>query len=64
MYDFKHACARVFGNTGMYFVAPYAATHAAGIPNLEVALWSMVIGLILAASREAAAYGRGYNGKK
>lgn len=50
--------ARIFGNAGIYFVAPYFASIAAGLPSVEIALWTTLIGLILSTSRELIEYGR------
>jgi hypothetical protein len=51
--------ARVIGNSGMYFVAPYIGSGVAtGIPNIETALFTTVIGLILSGSRELIEYGK------
>ena len=43
---------RIFGNAGLFFVAPYTGSAINGTPNLEIALWTMVVGLILSGSRE------------
>lgn len=41
------------------FVTPYAGSAAAlGVPNLEIALWSMGLGLIASTSRELIEYGK------
>ena len=51
--------ARVLGNAGLYFVAPYAGSGlATGVPNMETAGFTALIGLILSASREAIEYGK------
>ncbi len=58
MVDMKPV-ARVLGNAGMYFVAPYAGSGLAeGIPNMEIAAFTALVGLILSASREAIEYGK------
>jgi len=54
--------ARVIGNTGLYFVTPYAGSAMAGLLSLETALFTALIGLILSSSRELVEYGK--NGKK
>ena len=50
--------ARVLGNTGLYFVTPYAGSAMAGMPSIETALFTALIGLILSASRELVDYGK------
>lgn len=51
--------ARILGNAGLYFVAPYAGSGLAeGIPNPYIAIWTAAVGLILSASREAIEYGK------
>jgi len=51
--------ARVIGNTGLYFVTPYAGSAMAlGTPSIESAAFSAIIGLILTASRELVEYGK------
>jgi len=54
--------ARVIGNTGLYFVTPYAGSAMAGLPSIETALFTSLIGLILSTSRELVEFGK--NGKK
>jgi len=50
---------RIIGNAGIMFVTPYAGSAAAlGMPNLEIALWSMGLGLIASTSRELIEYGK------
>ena len=53
--------ARILGNTGMYFVTPYAGSAMAGIPSIETALFTALIGLILSGSREMMDYGKRRN---
>ena len=48
----KHSTMRIFGNAGLFFVAPYTGSTINGTPNLEIALWTMVVGMILSGSRE------------
>jgi hypothetical protein len=55
----KKALARVLGNSGTYFTAPYLGSTLAGIPSLEIALYTAIIGLILSTSRELIEYGKG-----
>lgn len=56
---FKAAIARIFGNAGMYFVAPYIGSGVAtGVPNLETAGFTTLVGLILSSSRELIEYGK------
>ena len=43
---------RIFGNAGLFFVAPYTGSAINGTPNLDIALWTMLVGLILSGSRE------------
>lgn len=50
--------ARVLGNTGLYFVTPYAGSAMAGYPSIETALFTALIGLVLSASRELVEYGK------
>ena len=53
------AIARVTGNSGMFFVTPYLGSTIAGIPSLEIAIYTTLIGLILSTSRELIEYGKG-----
>ena len=53
------AISRVIGNSGMFFVTPYLGSTIAGVPSLEIALYTTVIGLILSTSRELIEYGKG-----
>lgn len=53
--------ARVIGNAGMYFVTPYAGSTLAGVPSLEIAFFTALIGLILSTSRELVEYGKERN---
>jgi hypothetical protein len=53
--------ARVFGNAGLYFVTPYAGTTIAGVPSIEVAIYTALIGIILSGSRELIEYGKERN---
>ncbi len=57
----KRPLARIIGNTGMYFVTPYAGSAMAGIPSIETALFTALIGLILSGSREMMDYGKRRN---
>ncbi len=57
----KRPLARILGNTGMYFVTPYAGSAMAGIPSIETALFTALIGLILSGSREMMDYGKRRN---
>jgi len=50
--------ARIFGNTGTYFVATYAGTAVAGLASLEIAGFTALIGLIISTSRELLEYGK------
>jgi hypothetical protein len=50
--------ARIFGNTGLYFVTPYAGSAMAGLPSIETAAFTAIIGLILTTSRELVEYGK------
>jgi len=51
--------ARILGNTGLLFVTPYAGSAMAdGIPSLEIALFSALVGLIATSSRELIEYGK------
>jgi len=42
----------IFANGGIYFVLPLVGTTLAQAPSIEGALYTMVVGLILSASRE------------
>jgi len=55
--DFRPV-ARIFGNTGLYFVTPYAGSAMAGYPSVETALFTALIGLIISTSRELIDYGK------
>ncbi len=55
---FKHAMARIAGNTGIYFVTPLAGTTLAHAPSIEASIYCCAIGFILSASRELLDYGR------
>ena len=57
--DMKKAIARVLGNSGRYFVTPYVGSAIAGVPSLEIALYTAIIGLVLSTSRELIEYGKG-----
>ena len=59
MMTILRAIARVTGNSGMFFVTPYLGSTIAGIPSLEIALYTTLIGLILSTSRELIEYGKG-----
>ena len=50
--------ARVIGNTGLYFVSTLGGTTIAGVPDIEVALWVALIGLVTSGSRELSEYGK------
>ncbi len=56
--NMKKLAARVLGNTGTYFVAPYSASGLVGNPNLEMALITALIGFILSISKESISYGQ------
>ena len=46
----------IFSNGGMFFVTPLVGTTLAQSPSVEAALYSMLIGIILSASREGLDY--------
>ena len=48
----KYSVMRIFGNAGLFFVAPYTGSAIIGTPSLEISLWTMLIGLMLSTSRE------------
>lgn len=51
--------ARILGNSGMYFIAPYAGSGLAnGIPSVEIAGFTALVGLVISASRELIEYGK------
>jgi hypothetical protein len=54
----RQSLARVLGNTGLYFVTPYAGSAMAGFPSIETAAFTALIGLILTTSRELVEYGK------
>ena len=54
----------IFANAGMYFVAPLVGTSLDGAPSLAAALYTMLIGMILSASREGLDYVRQQERKK
>ncbi len=62
--EVRYPLARVLGNAGIFFITPYAGSTLAGVPSIETALWTMILGLVASASREAIEYGKqkeGYN---
>ena len=48
----RYSLQRIIGNAGLFFVAPYTGSAIIGTPNLEIASWTMLIGLIVSTSRE------------
>ena len=48
----RYSLQRIFGNAGLFFVAPYTGSAITGTPNLEIALWTMTIGMVISTSRE------------
>jgi len=50
--------ARILGNSGLYFVTPYAGSALAGAPSIETAIFTALIGLILSTSRELIEHGK------
>ena len=54
----------IFSNGGMYFIAPLAGTTLAQAPSIEASLYSMMIGIILSASREGLDFVRQQERKK
>lgn len=58
MTETRRAISRVLGNTGLYFVTPYAGSAMAGLPSIETAGFTALIGFILSASRELVEYGK------
>lgn len=54
----KIRLVNILANSGMYFVAPLAGTTLAQAPSIEASLYSMMIGLIVSASREGLDYVR------
>ena len=54
----KGTLSRIFGNAGIFFVAPYAGSTLAGVPSLDTALWSALVGIILSSSRELIEIGK------
>lgn len=54
----------IVSNGGMYFVTPLVGTTLAQAPNIDASIYSMVIGMILSASREGLDYVRQQERKK
>ena len=54
----------IFANAGMYFIAPLVGTTIDGAPSIAAALYTMLVGLILSASREGLDYVRQQERKK
>jgi len=54
----------IFANSGMYFVTPLVGTTLAQVPSVEASVYSMVIGMVLSASREGLDYVRIQERKK
>ena len=54
----------IFSNGGMYFVTPLVGTILAQSPSVEASLYSMLIGIILSASREGFDYVRAQERKR
>jgi len=64
MNNWKVRLINIFANSGMYFIIPLAGTTIAEAPSLLAALYSMLIGTILSASREGLDYVREQQSKK
>lgn len=56
--EIRYPIARIFGNAGIFFVTPYIGSAMEGTPSFGIALWTMLIGLIISASREAVEFGK------
>lgn len=56
--EIKYPLARILGNAGIFFVTPYLGSAIEGMPSFGIALWTMIIGLILSASRETIEFGK------
>ena len=54
----------IFSNCGIFFITPLAGTALAQAPSIEAAFYSMMIGLILSASREGLDFVREKERKK
>lgn len=54
----KYPIARVLGNAGIFFVTPYLGSTLAGVPSVETAAWSVLVGLVLSSSREVIEFGK------
>lgn len=64
MSNWKVRLINIFANSGMYFIVPLAGTTIAEAPSLIAAIYSMMIGTILSASREGLDYVREQQAKK
>ena len=64
MSNWKVRVINIFANSGMYFIVPLAGSTIAEAPSLAAALYSMLIGTILSASREGLDYVREQQTKK
>ena len=60
----KVRLVNILANSGMYFIAPLAGTTLAQAPSIEASVYSMMIGLIISASREGLDYVRIQERKK
>lgn len=49
--------ARITGNAGIFFTATVGGTALSGAPDVEIALWVTLLGMIASASREVVEYG-------
>ena len=54
----------IFSNGGMYFVTPLVGTTLANSPSIEASFYSMLIGIVLSASREGLDFVRQQERKK
>ena len=52
MITWKVRIINILANSGQWFVIPYAGSAIAQVPSLEIATFTMIIGLIMSASRE------------
>lgn len=48
----------ILANAGQWFAVPYAGSAIAQVPSLEIAMFTMFIGVVLSASREGFSYVR------
>jgi len=60
----KIRIVNILANAGQWFVLPYAGSAIAQTPSLEIAVFTMLIGLMASSSREGLDYVRQEERKK